>query len=395
MNSHPVNLHHTFLGVFPSYFARKARSQVLELFTATAILDFAVAMVMIFEPIYLYNLGYSLSQIMYFYLGVYVLYFFLMPLGAKYGKQHGFEHSIFIGSLFHILYYVSLAMALYASWAVVVAVLMYALQKTFYWPGYHADFALYSVPTERGREIGNMTVIVSLVFVLGPLFGGVMSTLGGFPVLFMVVALLILLSNIPLFATPEQFDPSDFSYWKAYQRLFAKETWREFFSYIGFGEELIVLTLWPVFMFLTVKNNLLSVGSIVAGTTLITSLVVLFIGKMSDQRNKRGILKTGSVMYSCVWILRALIGGPVGIMALDTLSRIMKDVISVPLTVLIYHHAQKTSVMKSVVFFEMALVVGKIVAIILVLCAFALFGDNSWDAVFLIAAGFSLLYTLR
>src|SRR3989344_759359 len=395
MNSHPVNLHHTFLGVFPSYFARKARSQVLELFTATAILDFAVAMVMIFEPIYLYNLGYSLSQIMYFYLGVYVLYFFLMPLGAKYGKQHGFEHSIFIGSLFHILYYVSLAMALYASWAVVVAVLMYALQKTFYWPGYHADFALYSVPTERGREIGNMTVIVSLVFVLGPLFGGVMSTLGGFPVLFMVVALLILLSNIPLFATPEQFDPSNFSYQGAYRRLFAKETWREFFSYIGFGEELIVLTLWPVFMFVTVKSNLLSVGSVVAGATLVTSFTVLCIGKMSDRKDKRSIVRAGSVMYSLVWVLRTLVGGPVGVAVIDTLSRIMKDVISVPMTALVYNRAQKTSVMSSVVFFEMALVVGKIVAVILVLSALAIFGENSWNAVFLIAAGFSLLYTFR
>lgn len=387
--------HHTFLGVFPSYFARKARSQVVELFTATAILDLAVAMVMIFEPIYLYNLGYSLAHIMYFYLGVYVLYFFLMPLGAKYGKQHGFEHSIFIGSLFHIFYFVSLAMASYFSWAVAVAVVMYALQKTFYWPGYHADFALYSVTAERGREISNMAVIVSFVFVLGPLFGGLMSTLGGFPTLFMVVALLILLSNIPLFVTPEQFEPSDFSYRGAYKRLFAKETWREFFAYIGFGEELIVLTLWPIFMFLTVKNNLLSVGAVVAGATLITSLIVLFIGKMSDQRNKRGILKTGSVLYSGVWILRALIGGPIAIAVLDTLSRIMKDVISVPLTALIYHHAQKTSVMKSVVFFEMALVVGKIVAIVLVLCALAVFGDNSWNAVFLIAGGFSLLYTLR
>jgi len=58
-----------------------------------------------------------------------------------------------------------------------------------------------------------------------------------------------------------------------------------------------------------------------------------------------------------------------------------------------YDRANDTSVMKTVVFFEMALIVGKIIAIVLSLAVIALLQD-SFIALFLIGALMTLLYSL-
>ena len=44
------------------------KRQVRELFASTILVNLALSMVMIFEPIYLYKIGYSLQKIMLFYL---------------------------------------------------------------------------------------------------------------------------------------------------------------------------------------------------------------------------------------------------------------------------------------------------------------------------------------
>ncbi|MFH1713469.1 MAG: MFS transporter [Candidatus Jacksonbacteria bacterium] len=389
------NLHdHSFLGFLPGVLARQAKSQIKELFVSSAILDLAVAMILFFEPIYLYNQGLSLRGIMLFYLGVYLVYFFIMPLGGKFIKRHGFEHSILLGSFLLILYYLNLALVAKSFYFLIPAAVFYALQKTFYWPGYHADFARYGQDGEQGREVSNITVIISLVFILGPLIGGAVMYFFGFTVLFIMVSLLIILSNIPLILTPERFEPSSFSYKGAYSRLFKSENRRRFFAYLGFGEELIALALWPIFMFAVLRNTL-STGAVIALATLITAIVVLYIGKLADQRNKRSLLRFTTIIYSIGWFIRILSRAPLGIFLLDTFSRIGKNSLSVPLTAITYNHARERGVVKNVVFFEMALVVGKVLSIIAVLLILTLVPLNlQWPAIFVLAGLFSLLYSL-
>jgi MFS family permease len=385
---------HSFLGFLPGYLARQAKSEVKELFLNSAILDLAVAMILFFEPIYLYQQGLSLEWIVLFYLGVYVVYFFIMPLGGKFAKRYGFEHGILLGSPFLILFYLSLVLAAQSFYFLIPAILFYALQKTFYWPGYHADFAHYGQDFEQGREVSNITVIISAVFVLGPLIGGAIMYFFNFTVLFIIVSLLIVLSNLPLILTPEKFKPSTFSYKGAYKRLFRLANRRRFLAYLGFGEEFIVLALWPIFMIIILKNTF-SAGAVVALATLATSLTILYIGRFTDKHNKRSLLRFTTVIYSLVWFLRILVRAPLGVFLVDTFSRIGKSSLSVPLTSITYTEARERGVVKNVVFFEMSLVVGKILAMLAVLLIIAFVPANLlWPAIFVLAGLFALLYGL-
>jgi len=375
-------------------FATGLTRQVRELYLSSSIVTLAVAMVAIFEPIYLYQSGFSINQILYFYFGVYVIYLFTIPLGAKFARRFGYEKAILVGSPFLAVYYICLYLIPSNMLFAVAAILAFTIQKSFYWPGYHADFARFGQNKERGREVGNLIVLSSLVYIAGPLIGGFLISVWGFKMLFTAATILIIASNLPLLSTPEKFKPVPFSYSDSFRRLFAKENRRNFFGFIGFGEEFLVMVIWPVFIF-TVLKNFLEIGSLIALATLATTLVVLFVGKMvdGDLQHRRSVLKTGAVFSSGAWLLRLLVQGGLGVFLVDALSRITKNVIIVPMMAMTYQRASETSVMKTIIFFEQALIIGKLLAIIFSLILLS-FVPNSFAVMFTLGALMTLLYSL-
>ena len=62
-----------------NFFPHHMRREIRELYVSTTILDFALAMILIFEPIYLYTIGYNLQEIILFFLLVYGIYFLYFP----------------------------------------------------------------------------------------------------------------------------------------------------------------------------------------------------------------------------------------------------------------------------------------------------------------------------
>jgi hypothetical protein len=268
-----------------------------------------------------------------------------------------------------------------------------ALQKTFYWPGYHADFAQYAITEETGREVSNGLVISAMVQIVAPFLGGVLIKFFGYSIVFIVASLLIAISNIPTMITPEKFVPKDFSYFKAYRRLFKPINRRALLGYLGYGEELILLTLWPIYIFLVLKSTF-SVGSLAAISSGLTILTVLYVGRLVDKKNKENILRMTTIFYMFSWLLRTLKAGAVGIYLFHIFGSICKNSMSVEITSLVYNRAKNYSVMKGVVLFEMILVLGKVLAIsvVLVLLAFVGEGNVFWFYAFLFAGVVSLLY---
>src|SRR3989338_5094483 len=131
------------------YFPRHLAPQLRELYMTISILNLAMAAIMIFEPIYLLGLGYQLSGVIGFYLAVYIIYFLIMPLGAKMALRFGYNKSIIFSTLFLISYYLSLWGLESSPIFLLTAIPAFALQKTFYWPGYHSEFARYGEAREE------------------------------------------------------------------------------------------------------------------------------------------------------------------------------------------------------------------------------------------------------
>ncbi|MBU1148943.1 hypothetical protein KKI23_02515 [Patescibacteria group bacterium] len=375
------------------YFANHLSQQVKELYASVAIMDFAKSAVMIFEPIYLYTIGFSLQKILIFFLAIYVIYYFCLPLGAKFARRFGYEHSILWSTPFLILYYLCLYGIGTNPYLIYPAIIFLVIQKSLYWPGYHCDFARFSLSGQRGKQISNLVVLDSIVYVVGPLLGGLLIKFTGFSTLFIVASVLILISNIPLMLTKEVFVTKPFCYQDAHKRVWKKKHRRKFWAYFGFGEELVVLVIWPIFIY-TVISDFFSIGAIVAGATFFTSIIILWVGKVTDKKDKRIILKIGTIIYSLGWFSRLFAATGLHVFFIDTISRVSKNIIYVPITALTYARACKGSVMCEIVFFEMALVIGKIAAILIILLLLQFVGSG-FQAAFVVAGIMTLFYAIR
>ena len=378
-----------------SFLPKKMKPEIRELFASTLILNFGLALIFIFEPIYLFRLGYSLQQIMLFWVMVYFFYVLWIPLGAKVSEKFGYEHTMFYGTFFWILLYLGLYLIEAHSIFFYITPLFYAAQKSLYWPAYHANFSKYSDDSEEGREIGMLSILTSLTFIIGPVIGGFILHQWGFHILFIIVAIIFLLSNVPMLLTKERFvsEPVDYEY--SYKKLFEKKNRKKFFAYLGFGEEILVVVVWPIFISLFIED-MLSIGGLVAITTFITMIATLIIGRLSDKINKRTILRGGAIFYSISWFLRMVIQGQWGVFLVDGMSRISKNTVSVPLTAITYENAKSHKVMSQVLVFELSLAIGKLLTCVLVFALLSIFSGGllPFYIVFITAGIATWLYAL-
>ncbi len=387
------------LEAIPSFFATRLSRQVRELWSSTLIMDLALSMVSIFEPVFIYVILSEiyapqdcLRYVALFYLAVYVPYLFAVPLGAKFAKRFGYEISIAVSSIFFIVFYFALFAANQSVWFLFLAAAAYVLQKMFYWPAFHANFARFGSNGEQGREIGNLWALQSLIYILGPMLGGLILQYFGFRVLFIAVSLLTLASNLPMLLTKELFSPSRFKYFGAWKRLFSIDNRRHLFAQFGYGEEWIALVIWPIFMYI-IATDYLGLGVISTLSTLVATVVLIVVGRLTDKNDKESILKIGTVFYFFSWLLKLLSRTTLGVIFLDTYSRVAKNSVALPVTASIYHDAHDGSVMGTIVFFEMSLVIGKILAIMGCLLILAVFSPG-FNALFVLGAVFTLFYLL-
>ncbi len=374
---------------FPTHPSRK----LTELFYSVGILDFASAAVTLFEPIYLFQLGYGIPQILLFYLLVYAAYIPLLPFGGWFVARFGPERSMAISTVFLIGYYLTLAGIAVDAQLFWVAPFLFTLQKLFYWPAYHTDFLRSSDRESRGTEFSGLWSLSILVYVLGPYLGGLTAETFSFPTLFIVVSVLILLSNVPLFLSPspkvtERYSPGD-----VLRTYTEKGMLRQAVANWGFGEEMLALTVWPVF-FSVVVGSLAGFGGLVALASLLTAVATLAVGKLSDRRNRSPLVQLGSSFTALFWVLRAAVSTAAGAFAVDTGSRVSKNLLFVPFTTNWYARAATApSPIARLVFFEQSLAVGKMLACVLgIALALAVPG---YVALFVLAGAFALLYGLQ
>jgi len=374
------------------YFALHPSEEMKEMFMATALRSFAVAAVGVFEPIYLYQLGISIQGILLFFIAHYVGYFLLNPLGGRICRKHGYEHTILLSSPFLIIYYLTLFAIPFHQAFIGVAVVALVIHKILYWPGYHANFATWMNSDESGREVSNRFAITALAAAIAPFIGALVIVTGGFGALFMGVSVLILVSNLPLLKTPEIFMPTKFSYGAAFKRFAKHVGSTRFWAMFGFGEQLLAMVLWPIFIIIMIPS-LLSVGALVSLAKFVNVLVTLYVGRLSDEDRKDNVLHSGSVFTAASWFIRPFIGGPLGVFLIDSYYRVSRNMIIVPYFSYMYKDAKDDGVMGSIVFNEMSLSMGKATMALLALLAFWLVPDHAWTTVFIIAGGMTALYS--
>jgi MFS family permease len=374
------------------YFSYPIKKEIEELYWNTGLYNLALNLTYIFEPIFLYNLGFSLTEIMFFYTVLYTAYTVLIIPISKITSKIGYKHAIFISSLAYIAYWFLLYQIKFHPGLFLVAPILFAIQKSLYWPPYNADIAISNIKNQRGREVGVLFSVIEVVAILGPIVGGFISYQFGFVALFTTAAILMVASVYPLFRTPEVYTRHEFRF-KNFWAIVRKYP-QNFFGYWGYAEDLMLMSLWPIFMFIVIPE-IFSVGAIITFASLIAVVLMLYLGKLVDRYKKVNFLPIGAVFYGFTWLFRSFAPNVGGVITFDILTRLGKGIVNVPLLSRTFEVAGLRGpdfAIAYAVFFEFSLAVGKVLTALLAI--WILNSTGSITNVFILAGTMTMLYGL-
>lgn len=365
--------------------------ELRQLYASIAIRSFAVFLIGIFEPIYIFiQLERSLSKTFIYFGLISLMYAFLAPLGAKVLSKIGIKHSMLLGIPFLFLYYIGLWHVESLGVFIFVLTLLRAIHSMFYWPAYHIYFARASDKGHRGKEIGYRTIIISIVASAAPLLGGVIISAYGFPFLFIIVLTLLFSSMIPLFLSKEKYEQYHYSYFSVFKDLFKKKYRRKMFAFAARGTEfLIQAQVWPLYLFLLAMSYN-SLGIITSASLMMGILFAFFIGKTSDKVGPEKILKIGVVINAILWPLKMLVQTPLDAFFANSLHRFGRTAAFIPFSTLFYDWSgeYKKNRSKLVVLSEVSVNGSKGLFLFLLAVIFS-FSDNL-AILFLVASALSL-----
>lgn len=232
-----------------------ANKEITSLYITLGLFQFAEGLISIFIPIYFWQLGMSMSRIIFFYLLVSVFVILtaliVMPLLRRLSDKTMMISSFpFIILFFLGLKYIAAFPVLFFALPVVLAV-----NRIFFNVGYHLDFSQAADKGHVGEEVGMRGMVSSLVKLSAPFLGGLLITFFGFSQTFVVAAFIMLLAFLPLLFFPKRTFSQDFSSRKVLAFLKDKSLFPFNLGSFGYAnEKMISLIVWPIFLFLAIGS---------------------------------------------------------------------------------------------------------------------------------------------
>lgn len=372
--------------------AVKARRQIRELYVFLLFFSFAQALILIFEPIFLYQLKFPLWQIALYYALHYTSYVLLLPWGAKFAARFGYERSMAFSTPILMVYLLALAWLPQVREMLWVVFLLLTLHKIFYWPAYHATFAAFSRDGQRGKEQSVVRMIVFGIGVAGPVIGGIIIHFLGYPLLFVLAALTLIAAVVPLLKTQERYRAVKVPADAGWRILLRKREKRVAWATMGWAEHLVHMQFWPIRLFSILGSPVL-MGLITSISVAVMTIWGFMVGAWCDHRVPRRCLGWAALLEAGSHALRAFVAVPWVAVPADITAHVANTSMEVPFLAQVYKNGRESEPLLYSLAFETMLAASKAGmawVLVIVFAAFTL--PVAFMITFLLAALASLLY---
>lgn len=311
--------------------------EIAELYMSRTLRMLALRMASVFISIYLYQLGYSLAFIVFFWVGFYLLKVIFAWPSARIAARRGPKHGTFISNIVSSLSMVALLFvdAEYGMYALVVWCILQAFSGCLNDLCYLVDFSKVKNSLHAGKEIGYMNILEKTAGGLGPMLGGFLAFFAGPEFVMGVSAVLFLLSSVPLMMSPE---PTKVNRKLDFRAFPWRNTWRSFVAEGAIGFDVFTAaTAWSLFITVVVftsnggANDIYAQVGIVTSVAMVASLLSSYAyGKLIDRRRGKELLKWGTYLNSLVHLGRPFVSTPLGVVYTNVANEVATPGFSMP-----------------------------------------------------------------
>ncbi len=317
---------------------------------AIATRHFGIAMIAVFEPLYIlnilkeHNIPGGLPLVMVYFGVIFLFLALLMPFGARLASRVGLRAVILASVPFMFAYYTALFFANDDPRLFILASIMRIAESVLFWPAFHFFFAKSGKEAERGREVSTSILVAGMANLTGPAVGGIIITTFGFPVLFALVFTMLTFMALPFLFVQEERPAYKNSLISEFQNIFSPEFRRNAVAFAARGvEDAANAVLWPLFIHLR-SISFIALGFIMSAATAVILAATLIVGRVADRVDKRIILRGGVSITALAWLSRILVVKPVEAFAANMFYGFGITMTAVPFASLYYDQVAREQV---------------------------------------------------
>lgn len=306
--------------------------ELSELYVSNMLRVFALSVLMVFIPFYMYQHDYAIVEILATF-GFFFACRVVMDIVAGYFvARFGPKHSILVSNGLQIIS-AALFLTLPAQhWPIWLLGSVYGAAASFFFVAFHVEFSKIKHSAHVGTELGHMQMFEKIAAIAGPLVGGFAGAAFGSPYIFVVASLVLIASLWPLFRSAE---PVRTHQQLQFRMLPLGRVKRDVFVYAALGvENTLCINLWPLYLslFALGENVYAKLGALTSLAVLVSIAAAKTIGRWVDDRNARSILRISALLNALVYICRPFVSGLAPALVTNVVNEVVTTGYRLPFT---------------------------------------------------------------
>lgn len=346
-------------------FGRKRKESLRMVYAMHSIDSSAFSLVGIFLPIYFLTIGYSVSQVIFYFIIQNTVLLFSSFVAGYIGSIYGIQKTLLLRLPFLFLFLAMLYTLEVFHFSIFLLAIFDGWQAALYWVPLNIVFAKNTSKGKVGRETSRLFALPQILTIFTPLIGGLIAQHHGFNLLFSVAIIIFLLSIIPIFRVKKI--PIKFSFkFKNGIKLFHKNKkyfWAEVWNNLGEEVDGII---YPIFIFLSLEK-ISAVGATATAISLGAFFLTLFMGLISDRVSKIKLIKIGAGLILLLWLARVYVEMEIAFYILGLIAGLVFVVFKVPYYAKLFKIPKKSNVDEFFIFREVPVYLGRMIVFVLAL----------------------------
>ena len=267
----------------------------------TFVTNFAKLLIEVFIPLILYNMNFTIKEIILFLIIKHALCTIFLPITKLVIKKKSTTFLMIISSILFTLSYIYLNFLTKNLFKLLIFTTLLSMYLTFYWVGRHT----YALSIIEDKKATDNVSIYTIFTILGGLFstyiGSILIEKTSYLFLSIIVLFLMLISIIPLTKIKSKKETNEIKLITIITSFPKRNYIFTFLDQLRF----VLVTIFPLYIYLNINKSYKYIGiiNIVSG---LGSIIYIYILKKLMDKNKRDYLSSSLLYLAITYTLKLL-----------------------------------------------------------------------------------------
>ena len=267
----------------------------------TFVTTFAKLLIEVFIPLILYNMNFTIKEIILFLIIKHALCTIFLPITKLIIKKKSTTFLMIISSILFTLSYIYLNFLTKNLFKLLIFTTLLSMYLTFYWVGRHT----YALSIIEDKKATDNTSLYTIFTILGGLFstyiGSILIEKTSYLFLSIIVLFLMLISIIPLTKIKSKKETNEIKLINIITSFPKRNYIFTFLDQLRF----VLVTIFPLYIYLNINKSYKYIGiiNIVSG---LGSIIYIYILKKLMDKNKRDYLSSSLLYLAITYTLKLL-----------------------------------------------------------------------------------------